>query len=165
MTRLWVPGHPKTKGSLTFVDQHFAQENVTGSVRWRMLVADAVRRHRGGRPPSLAPVSVDLCAFLALPGAGPHPSSAPLHRGAGDVDKLARNVLDALGVSASDPRKGAGAYADDNQVVALRVRKLYVGPYWSTPGMVIEVADMTPPELTDMTWTTVLNARDIMAGG
>ncbi len=60
----------------------------------------------------------------------------PLDISAGDLDKLARNALDALSWSKPTPeelaqgelpKKSAGAYADDRQVASLIARKMRAG--------------------------------------
>jgi len=117
----WVPGPPKTKGSLQpraprchccdacegYVGTPQLRDSV-GSSRWRRLVAyQADRAIKAVPPPErlfpvLAPVAVDLTFGLL---------GDPVAIGAGDLDKLYRNVLDAL--------TDAGVYQDDVQVVRL----------------------------------------------
>jgi hypothetical protein len=121
----WVPGPPKTKGSLTaraprchccpackgYVGQPQLRDSA-GSGRWRKLVAYQAGRTMESEYPggsSYAPawplagaVAVDLTFGL---------SGDVLASGAGDLDKLYRNVLDAL--------TDAGVYEDDVQVVRL----------------------------------------------
>ena len=128
ITQVWCPGVPKTKGSLTFRGGH-AEENVKGSARWRMLVVEAVRedlRQRWGSDigarADLRPINVQAVFFTA---------TDPTMPSAGDLDKLCRNVLDALSVNREQPAKGAGAYADDRQVIALQAHQVIadeVGP-------------------------------------
>lgn len=114
----WVPGPPKTKGSLTaraprchccdackgYVGQPQLRDSV-GSGRWRKLVAyqaEQAKRGVGMAWPLGGPVAVDLTFGLL---------GDPIATGAGDLDKLYRNVLDAL--------TDAGVYEDDVQVVRL----------------------------------------------
>lgn len=113
-------------------------EAVEGSMRWRQIVAYAVAVGAIGREdlPFAGPVRVDLDFYLPVD---------PLGARAGDVDKLARNVLDALsacgsaGSSACEQgcRKHAGVYRDDSQVVALSVSKY--GPRVEGQGVRIRV--------------------------
>ena len=114
----WVPGPPKTKGSLTaraprchccpackgYAGQPQLRDSA-GSGRWRKLVAyqaEQAKRGVGMAWPLSGPVAVDLTFGL---------SGDVLASGAGDLDKLYRNVLDAL--------TDAGVYEDDVQVVRL----------------------------------------------
>lgn len=109
----WVPGPPKTKGSMRVVNASRAVlADSPASKRWRQLVAyealravaDAVVDPDGKSFPldKSVPVAVDLTFGL---------SGDVLRSGAGDLDKLYRNVLDAL--------TDAGVYEDDVQVVRL----------------------------------------------
>jgi Holliday junction resolvase RusA-like endonuclease len=62
-------------------------------------------------------VSVEI--HLALPRKNPR-DPFPTNQHTGDIDKHARNILDALA--------DAGVYANDSQVVLLQVVKLYAQP-------------------------------------
>lgn len=104
ITSVWVPGHPKTKGSMTSYGKGRMVEAVDNST-WRELVTSAVRAdlaRRGSPEPYRGRVGVGMIFWLD------HPDVYGPGTQAGDLDKLARLVLDAL--------KDAGAYADDNQV-------------------------------------------------
>jgi hypothetical protein len=132
---VFVPGTPKTKGSLDITRRGYVTENVAGSVRWRCLVAERVRAWRTAQRfdvPSSGPVRVDLTCWLPVPAwVGDDDMTTYLAAtwvNSGDVDKLARNVLDALSVapvsaSTTDRKKYAGAYVDDRLVQTLVVRK------------------------------------------
>jgi Holliday junction resolvase RusA-like endonuclease len=148
-----VAGTPSTQGSKT----GFAiKSKATGKYRavivdknpktlkpWREAVrSTAVEALGDGWVPLDGPVRV-LCAFAVA-----RPSSAPKTRrtwptGArsGDVDKLARAVLDAL--------TDAGVWADDARVIDLRVLKDYPGEAvaQTTPGVLVRVwrADQPMP--------------------
>jgi len=117
----WVPGPPKTKGSLDVVNSGRAGgrpvlQDSPASKRWRKLVAYAAERERNSEVipisaplsrvmtgwPLIGPVAVDLEFVL---------SGDPIAVRSGDLDKLYRNVLDAL--------TDAGVYEDDVQVVRL----------------------------------------------
>lgn len=120
----WVPGPPKTKGSLTaraprchccpacrgYVGQPQLRDSA-GSGRWRKLVAyqagQAMKRSADFDGIITQSLGVDLSFGL---------DRDPIETGAGDLDKLYRNVLDALGTSSKDD---AGVYEDDVQVVRL----------------------------------------------
>jgi Holliday junction resolvase RusA-like endonuclease len=112
ITAVWVPGHPKTKGSLDFYGKGQVKETVDNKA-WRELIADEVRRdiaRRGlnsgwSEAPATGPIAVHLTFWLDHPDV-----YGPFSR-AGDLDKLIRLVLDAL--------TDAGVYQDDNQVATL----------------------------------------------
>lgn len=128
ITEVWIPGHPRTKGSLDPKNMQDTPE----SKRWRVLMADAVRTDIARRDPSYVPtllsVVVTLHAFLVAP---PVPVGEPAWRaaiwpGAGDVDKLARNALDALAADSRVALRNGGAYHNDNQVTMLIATKQVV---------------------------------------
>lgn len=143
----FVAGRPKTKGSLVVRPNGSAHESVIGSPTWRALMAGAVkddiaRRHPEDTAaltlPFSGPVRVVLTAHLPPP-ADPGPAAPsirqtwyrramealarwpiwPIWDQAGDVDKLARNVLDAIASNNRNPRYNGGAIEDDNQVCVL----------------------------------------------
>lgn len=157
ITETFVPGRPKTKGSLDFVTRQHARESVAGSKRWRMMVADAVQRdmqQRGRTPLFGAAVGVRLCFFLAAPrDFGAAPDRAPVWPRSGDIDKLTRNALDAL--------TDAKAYQDDVQVAHLIANKVCcVGE--QVPGMMIQVWELAPAQIRSLraepVWTGARNA-------
>lgn len=143
ITEVWVPGVPKTKGSLTFKAGHFAEENVVDSKRWRMLVVSAVRadlvRRAGWQEPhnaSADAIHVVATFFTAV---------EPTMPSAGDLDKLVRNVLDACSLNRRKPELGAGAYADDRQVVLLSAAELTADDLG--PGLLLRVTTANPDAL------------------
>lgn len=102
MIRLWVPGHPRTKGSLDARHQDTPQ-----SKRWRQFMAYELlrERRRTGMPTMPKGVAVAVSAKFFLPtGDATMPNC-------GDLDKLLRNLLDA--------GTDAGVWADDVQVVRI----------------------------------------------
>jgi Holliday junction resolvase RusA-like endonuclease len=113
----WVPGHPKTKGSLQVVNSgrlsgRAVLRDTPASKRWRQLVAYAageamkatsVRTGLETLWPLAGPVSLTLTYYL------PVDEAALIAQGSGDIDKLERNIFDAL--------QDAGVYANDAQVV------------------------------------------------
>lgn len=129
---VWVAGHPKTKGSLDFVTKTHVRESVSGSDHWRKLVAQQLRVAHGGRPPFEGRAGVRILSYL-------QPSRLALERGpeswilgrtSGDVDKLGRNVLDAL--------TDSGMIKDDAQVWDLMSCKRLAMP-GMLPGQKIQV--------------------------
>lgn len=136
LTECWIPGLPKTKGSLNFIGDRYVEESVKGSARWRVLVAEAVRRDRRARAgngrtvePAYGPIAVRALFWLPV---------EPIKPRAGDIDKLARNVLDALADDAKVASKNGGAYVNDNQVCDLRAVKLLADDQHS-PGLLLTV--------------------------
>jgi Holliday junction resolvase RusA-like endonuclease len=126
----WVPGHPKTKGSLNinpgpkcrctpscpgYKGRPTAKDS-PGSSRWRLLVAyQAVQAMQGEQRlvsaaawPLQVELSVGLLLEYRLNVTG---ELGVIGNGAGDLDKLDRNVLDAL--------TDAGVYVDDVQVTQI----------------------------------------------
>ncbi len=108
LAAVWVPGVPRTKGSLDARMQDTPQ-----SKRWRQLVASAVRDDCGLREPYAGSRGLNDPLMTSGPYGGSVAVRCVFVRadGKGDVDKLARNVLDAL----TDSR----VIADDVQVVRL----------------------------------------------
>ena len=131
VTDVWVSGRPATKGSLDLAPRRgggtYVRESVAGSKDWRRLVASAVgndRRARGVGDPTLSAVGVRILFVLPVPIGVAASTPAELISGlwpdmarVGDVDKLTRNVMDAL--------QDAGAYKDDTQVCKALVGKVY----------------------------------------
>jgi crossover junction endodeoxyribonuclease RusA len=133
MITVWVPGAPKTKGSMVQQQQRRGGrlvQSVPGSERWAALVAEAAQQFtRGPNWTQTIPAGVPVAARLTF--WMPQTDVAQGGAGSGDVDKLARNVLDAL--------TKAGAYGDDVQVVNLVVNK-YPAREYPGPGLLIQLA-------------------------
>lgn len=119
----WVPGRPKTKGSLTVVNgaRGVLRENVAGSKEWRdMIRYKAVEaRNEGGDWPLAGPVAVAATFYLPVVQVVKPNRKGDGYERTGDLDKLSRNLLDAL--------QDAGVYVDDVQVVRLLVDKAAPG--------------------------------------
>ena len=120
---LWVPGTPRPKGSMRHVGKGRMVEQLAGSGDWRAAVAYAARQklaelERLGNPPGayLDAVRVTIRLQFAPPKSWKG-YARPTSRATGDVDKHARNILDAL--------VDAGVIKDDAQVASLRVQKHY----------------------------------------
>lgn len=126
---LWIPGRPKTKGSLDFqpgqkcrccsrCEAHLpggrAVENVAGSKRWRQMMAYAVTQARRGVTQAW-PLDGQVSVVAAF-----HLPAVDVSTGkVGDLDKLARNLLDA--------QQDAGVFSDDVQVTRLLCEKVPAG--------------------------------------
>jgi hypothetical protein len=131
---VFVPGAAKTKGSMEVRNRATGamKESVAGSSRWRALMAQAVRDdiHRrypglcGGTDPWDMQVSVTVEAYLTPPmSPGRHGVGWPIWPRAGDLDKLVRNVLDAIGSTSKNPKYNGGAIVDDNLVCRIVASK------------------------------------------
>lgn len=115
---------------------------------WRADVTTAAVRAYGPQPPTLGPLRVRLVFALPRPGSAPKNRRVWPSGRVGDVDKLARAVLDSL--------EAAGVMKDDAQVVDLRVMKDYPGPDIGqhVPGVRItveRVGDATEPNVREDT--------------
>lgn len=161
ITEVWVPGVPKTKGSLDFHGSH-AEENIVGSKRWRMLVVSAVRADLARRSivgelhtphnASADPIHVTATFFTA---------AEPTMPAAGDLDKLVRNVLDACSLNRRKPELGAGAYADDRQVVLLSAAEVPADDLG--PGLLLRVSAVAADHLA-VVWAAAIHARTLLIG-
>ena len=133
MIRLFIPGIPKPKGSVSAFPYKRKDGTVGTSIvhragAWEGTVATAASE-QWPHPPLQGAVTLRIRYFMprpktAKPSKRPHPHVRP------DIDKLERAVLDGL----------AGVvFADDAQVVAIDHRKVYadVGP----PGVEVVVID------------------------
>ena len=142
LLKVFVPGHARSKGSLKpVVDWRrrkvWLEEQVTLSKPWRKTVQAAVVREVREKTPVLAmgsdgiwkaypgPVAVSLDFAFERPktgiGAGLRfPVVAAGPNAIGDLDKLIRNILDALQV-----QSGAGLITNDANVVGIHANKTY----------------------------------------
>lgn len=134
-----VVGDPKPKGSLKHIGRGRLVEQVVGSTAWRQRIAWATRQqHRGAALD--APAMVTFEVRVAAPKSAPKRRITwPATRSSGDIDKHARNILDAL--------VDGGALADDSRVVELRGRKRHCLP-GEEPGAVIYVRPITDSDMT-----------------
>lgn len=148
-----VVGTPAPQGSKRgFVNRHTGKVSMVESsserVRsWRSDVRDAAEKAVAddGWPLERGPVAVTVVFRIGRPkghygtgrnadvlkaSAPPFPAKKP------DLDKLARATLDALtGI----------VFADDEQVVTLRVRKVWVAGRAIRPGALIDVDRLVDP--------------------
>lgn len=144
---IFVPGIPKPKGSLRHVGKGRLVEQLAGSPDWRSTVRHEAHRHvrcctdptcgyLKDRFPNTAALGVNAQLYFAKPKSAPKTREIePVTRSSGDIDKHARNLLDAL--------VDAGVMRDDSQVVYLAVAKRYCGP-GEVPGARIVVWETGP---------------------
>lgn len=129
---LWVPGRPRTKGSLKDVGGIGANSgrlaDTPQSKAWRRKIVDTVIpeiadatvvggrtrwKLRGGWPKAGVPIVVRCEFYYVKVGE----TDQPIGRQWGDLDKLLRNVFDAL--------QDAKVYQDDAQVTQVQASKAY----------------------------------------
>lgn len=133
---VFVPGAAKTKGSMIVRNRATGalRESVIGSSHWRALMAQAVRDDIAMRQPPVpelrspwpGPVAVTVEAYLTPPPRVPAWLCAAWPQ-AGDLDKLVRNVLDAIGSTSKNPKMNGGAIVDDNLVCRIVASKRVAG--------------------------------------
>lgn len=110
-------GQPKPKGSLRHVGNGRMVEQLVGAKPWREAIKFAALAKR---PECMitGPVMVWAWITVAKPASAPKRRRTwPITRSSGDIDKHARNILDAL--------VDAAIMRDDSQVVELRMIKTY----------------------------------------
>lgn len=133
----FIPGIPKPQGSKTQGvgrnGKPFMREDNKGTKPWRKIVVKALQDERG-KPLAVFDSAVWVrLRFVFLRPKSHAPNSLPTSKLLGDVDKLTRNVLDAL--------TQAKVITDDKFVVKLRdVEKVY-GP---NAGVHIEIGSAVP---------------------
>jgi Holliday junction resolvase RusA-like endonuclease len=127
--RFPVYGVPATKGSMRHIGNGRMIEDHKTSKPWREAVKWAAlesisQREGTGRPFATlsGPVALDVVFTFAKPKSAPRSRRTwPITRSSGDVDKLLRNVSDAL--------VDAGVIADDSQIVRVVGEKAYPGEH------------------------------------
>jgi Holliday junction resolvase RusA-like endonuclease len=155
---VFVPGRPRTKGSLKPVanwatQQVHMEEQVGQSKAWRRHVANEVIKHIAVKDgngkyrlrndyPITAPVIVNLLFIFSREHVQwtESPDGWPTEIYYGDIDKLTRNVLDAL----TDAR----LYRDDSLVIEVVSRKRFaVGS--EAAGVLIQVTKVRSGDASD----------------
>lgn len=107
----FIPGRARTKGSLIMLPNGSVREGVEGSSSWRKIMAGRFSewRRSGGVPTLRCAVVLRTVFFLPRKAKSELTRSYPTARGTGDLDKLIRNLGDAL--------DDAGVLVDDSQIV------------------------------------------------
>lgn len=132
LAEVFVPGRPRPKGSLRCRGgkSHAMEEDNPESKPWRIKMAGALRADRDRRTLDRSlgltwygAVDVSVFAFFEPDGVGASSLGAPLrtHDG-GDVDKLVRNVLDAL---QDGNERSPAVLGDDSLVIGLYAEKIF----------------------------------------
>ena len=116
MLTVFIPGHPKPQGSKVLGKRKdgsaYMREANRNARPWRSVVIDALKPI--ATEPLEGAVRVHLHFYMPLLKKTPE---HPITRSSYDVDKLARNCLDALTIG--------GIIKDDSQVVSLIATKEY----------------------------------------
>lgn len=113
----YAPGTPAPKGSLRHVGHGRLVEQVKGSTPWKHAVTTAAAAARDQHAWDTLTGPVDVTIQLHVPRPKTVRRPYPITRSSGDVDKHARNVLDAI--------TDAHLIGDDSQVIHLHVTKTY----------------------------------------
>jgi Holliday junction resolvase RusA-like endonuclease len=149
---LWVPGHPVPKGSQKCITPHVGK-------RPSVLVPDkrndpdgfvgklpdvlAWRATKLAANPVDAPVEMRVEFYLQPPGPGSAHKTAPTSQHSGDLDKLVRQVGDAVGGKAAGDVR---LIRDDSRICRIVAEKLYA---WDgKEGVRVELLPYTPPPRT-----------------
>lgn len=145
---VWVPGRPTTKGSVKHIGQGRVRQSVKGSTEWagviRRAVAGQVARGLAGFAPRDVPVQVRVTYRM--------PGTDPVAERIGDVDKLVRNVLDAL--TRNEKIRYPGVYVDDVQVIGVDSARFAGGP----SGCHIVVSALAPEMVRSLADRAEINA-------
>lgn len=132
-----VEGDPKPKGSLKHVGRGRLVEQVRGSGTWRQRIAWACRQQHHGAPLAEAATVAFEVRIVPPTSAPKRRITWPATRSSGDLDKHARNLLDAL--------VDGGVLADDSRVVEIHGRKRHCRS-GEKPGAVIFVRPADSPD-------------------
>lgn len=120
MTSFFIPGRPAAQGSKRHVGGGRMIEASKRLPGWRKQIADVATMYRS-RDAAVFPdqaLAVELEFVVARPKYAIGKLLPAIKRSSGDIDKLARAVLDGLtGI----------CYKDDSQVTALTCRKRLAG--------------------------------------
>lgn len=170
LAECWIPGRPRTKGSLND-HGNGGMSDSPASKRWRAHMVDSVRDHIASpllpAPMSKRPIRIEALVFMPSVTANEVEDDvyAATRRNTsnGDLDKLARNLLDALARDLhDDQRKGADLFVDDVQVIDLPVRKVLEGQLG--PGILVRVTELDATEVARMQ-AMALAALDVVTRG
>lgn len=171
---VWVPGIPKTKGSLDIVNRATGAmaENVDNT-GWRRQIAARVRQQMVGQTvvPGLSEMSGEDLPYVPIEGPVavnvlyvlPPPRKYLPMRSAtwpqsGDVDKLQRLTGDALNAGKDAHPKDAWLLADDNLIVSWQAHKVSSAAIAYPPGALINVRRSDPGLLNAMAISTLMKA-------
>jgi Holliday junction resolvase RusA-like endonuclease len=156
----FIPGQPKPKGSLAIRPNGTATDS-KASKDWRAIMTAGIsmdRAQRGLNVPELGPVAVRASFYVnglknADQAAMASGALAPIHAGVGDIDKLTRNLLDAMhdtrepskrpAAETRSPLRNNFVFHDDVQVVRLVIDRVFVVGN-QRPGVFVQCWKLTP---------------------
>lgn len=123
----FVGGRPRTKGSMKVITPRGRKpimvEDHAHSKPWRAKLVKAIKARYPDMQPTSAPISINCDFYFERNGPTaavlPYPTLNAGVNAAGDLDKLIRNLLDAL--------QESGMILDDCQVVSLISTKNWAG--------------------------------------
>jgi Holliday junction resolvase RusA-like endonuclease len=134
----FVPGTPKPQGSKKgFINKKTGQVIIAEQLGqphkdWRAVVALAASEYMDNRPPIEGPVSVSIAFQMPRPKSHGKKLTWPMAQG--DIDKLARSILDAI---------THVILVDDKQVLDLHLAKVWARPDEAIPvGARIQVTEV-----------------------
>lgn len=128
LAEMWIPGRPRTKGSLKVITPRGQRprliEDHKHSKPWRTRMTHAIRdADTSFAEPYTGPVAVTARFLFERHGPTaktlPYPTLNAGVNACGDLDKLLRNLLDAL--------QGAAVIVDDAQVCSVQTVKSWDG--------------------------------------
>lgn len=175
LTEVWMPGRPRTKGSLND-HGNGGMSDSPESKRWRAhmvaSVREAWRTEQGAL--STRPIRIEALCFMPETTAEEleddgvtayAATSTKRTSGNGDLDKLARNLLDALARDLhADPRKGADLFTDDTRVIDMPIRKVLASSQLG-PGILVRVTELDAAEVARMQALATAALTIVYAGG
>lgn len=137
-----VYGLPAPQGSKRHVGKGILVESSKRVKPWRQDVVAAALEAKEDYGSIAGHVKVSIIFTMPKPASahrGPKSKKPRAWPAGGDIDKLARSTLDALG-----RKKGAGLIEDDGRVVELNLAKRFVGEpdALDAPGAHIEITGM-----------------------
>lgn len=165
----FVAGRPRPKGSMDLMPNGYARQNNEASTPWQRDMEAVFRRwtcEPGRRPgvwlprvgyPYDRPVVVFAEFYFERPK---HPQfEVPASSSTGDVDKLSRNLLDAL--------EEAKVYTNDTRVVDLYASARWCDEVRTKPGVQVCVYGLTHPVVSawtlHATWLMLQQAKEPVA--
>lgn len=128
LAEMWIPGRPRTKGSLKVITPRGQRprliEDHKHSKPWRTKMTNAIRdADTPFAEPYAGPVAVAATFVFERHGVTaktlPYPTLNAGVNACGDLDKLLRNLLDAL--------QDAAVIVDDAQVCSVGTSKIWGG--------------------------------------
>jgi Holliday junction resolvase RusA-like endonuclease len=133
--KFWVSGLPKPKGSLRAVGRMGQKARLVEQVDpkgvWKTAIKIEAAQHVDSEPYP-GPLTAKLTFYFPRPLKPRH--EEPTTRTSGDLDKLQRNVFDAL-----QTKSGAGLIKDDSQIVRVIAEKRYVDATQTEPGIWLQL--------------------------